>query len=160
MSINTVLIANRGEIARRVIRACRELGIRSVAIHTDLDRAAAHVREADDAVRVASYLDIDAVVAAAGEADADAVHPGYGFLSERPELARAVEQARVRVPAGDAGVLDPLPGREPDRSADQADAQDRDAHRSPARWPSGARAPRPQGGRGPARSSPSPCKRR
>ncbi len=108
MSINTVLIANRGEIARRVIRACRELGIRSVAIHTDLDRAAAHVREADDAVRVASYLDIDAVVAAAGEADADAVHPGYGFLSERPELARAVEQAGLTLVGPSADVMDKM----------------------------------------------------
>ena len=82
-AIRTVLVANRGEIALRVIRACRETGRRSVAIYTDVDSEAPHVAAADDAVHVRSYLDIEAVVAAAQAVDADAVHPGYGFLSER-----------------------------------------------------------------------------
>ena len=85
----SVLIANRGEIARRVIRTLHALGIRAIAVHADADRHAPHVREADDAVRIASYLDIDAVLAAARATGAAAVHPGYGFLSENPAFARA-----------------------------------------------------------------------
>ncbi|MEI7056236.1 biotin carboxylase N-terminal domain-containing protein [Nocardioides sp. CCNWLW239] len=89
----SVLVANRGEIARRVFRTCRELGIRTIAIYTALDADAPHVRDADEAVEVASYLDADAVVTAAVEAGAAAIHPGYGFLSERAEFARAVAKA-------------------------------------------------------------------
>ena len=105
-TIETVLIANRGEIALRVIRGCRARGLRSIAIYTDLDRAAAHVREADDAVRVGSYLDIEAVVAAACAAGADAVHPGYGFLSERAAFARALEEAGITLVGPSAEVMD------------------------------------------------------
>ena len=108
MTINTVLVANRGEIALRVLRACRETGRRSVAIYTDLDRDALHVRAADDAVRVASYLDIDAVVEAARASDADAIHPGYGFLSERPAFARAVEAAGLKLVGPSAEVMDKM----------------------------------------------------
>ncbi|MFC6285417.1 acetyl/propionyl/methylcrotonyl-CoA carboxylase subunit alpha [Nocardioides sp. GCM10027113] len=108
MNLTTVLIANRGEIALRVIRGCRALGLRSVAIHTDLDRSAPHVREADDAVRVGSYLDIDEVVAAARTAHADAIHPGYGFLSERAAFARAVEAAGIRLVGPSAEVMDAM----------------------------------------------------
>jgi acetyl-CoA/propionyl-CoA carboxylase biotin carboxyl carrier protein len=89
----TVLVANRGEIARRVIRTLRSSGIRSVAIYTDVDAGAPHVREADEAVRVGSYLSISDVVEAA--AGADALHPGYGFLSENAGLARACADAGV-----------------------------------------------------------------
>jgi len=108
--LRTVLIANRGEIALRIIRACRALGLRSVAIHTELDVAAPHVRVADDAVRVASYLDVDAVVEAALRSGADAVHPGYGFLSERAVFATAVEEAGLKLVGPSAEVME-LMGR-------------------------------------------------
>ena len=98
VTINTVLVANRGEIARRVFRTCRALGIRSIAVHTELDADALHVRDADTAIEVPSYLDADAVLAAAEEAglaDGGAIHPGYGFLSENAGFARAVTDAGI-----------------------------------------------------------------
>lgn len=106
--IESVLIANRGEIALRVIRACRAAGVRSIAIYSDLDRSAPHVREADDAVLVGSYLDIDEVVAAARAAGAAAIHPGYGFLSERAEFARAVEAAGIKLVGPSAAVMEQM----------------------------------------------------
>ncbi|APE14097.1 acetyl/propionyl-CoA carboxylase subuit alpha [Mycobacterium sp. WY10] len=96
---NTVLVANRGEIAVRVIRTLKAMGIRSVAVYSDADAGARHVTEADVAVRIGpsparqSYLDIQAVVGAAVRTGAQAVHPGYGFLSENSEFAAALEQA-------------------------------------------------------------------
>ncbi|BBZ31928.1 acetyl/propionyl/methylcrotonyl-CoA carboxylase subunit alpha [Mycolicibacterium confluentis] len=89
--ISKVLVANRGEIARRVFATCRRLGIGTVAIYTDHDAGAPHVAEADTRVRVPGYLDIDAILSAAKAAGADAIHPGYGFLSENAEFATAVE---------------------------------------------------------------------
>jgi acetyl-CoA/propionyl-CoA carboxylase, biotin carboxylase, biotin carboxyl carrier protein len=106
--MRTVLVANRGEIALRVIRACRETGRRSVAVYTDLDKNAPHVRAADDAVRVPSYLDIEAVVKAAQDSEADAVHPGYGFLSERAAFAEALEQAEIRLVGPSAAVMEQM----------------------------------------------------
>jgi acetyl-CoA/propionyl-CoA carboxylase biotin carboxyl carrier protein len=90
-----VLIANRGEIARRVIRTLHPLGIRSVAVYTPGDRRALHVREAGQAVPLPSYLSIEDLMAACEQTGADALHPGYGFLSENPELGRACERAGV-----------------------------------------------------------------
>ena len=88
-----ILIANRGEIACRVMRTTRRLGIPAVAVHTDADRSALHVRVAGESRRVESYLDIEAIVAAAREAGAEAVHPGYGFLSENEDFAAACRKA-------------------------------------------------------------------
>jgi acetyl-CoA/propionyl-CoA carboxylase biotin carboxyl carrier protein len=92
---DSVLIANRGEIARRVIRTLRRLGIRSVAVYAAADRDAPHVREADAAAAIGSYLDIEAVIDACRATGAQALHPGYGFLSENPALARACAAAGV-----------------------------------------------------------------
>src|ERR671936_1247202 len=96
-----ILIANRGEIACRVIRTAKRMGIKTVAVYSDADANALHVREADEAVRIGpppsaqSYLQIERIVAACEETGAEAVHPGYGFLSENPEFARALEAAGI-----------------------------------------------------------------
>jgi acetyl-CoA carboxylase biotin carboxylase subunit len=97
-----ILIANRGEIALRIVRACKELGIRSVAVHSEADARALHVRFADEAVCIGpapaskSYLNIPAIISAAEITAADAIHPGYGFLSENAEFARICEKCGLR----------------------------------------------------------------
>ena len=99
--INKILIANRGEIAVRVIRACRELGIETVAVYSEADRTALHVRYADEAVLIGapapreSYLKIETILDVARRTGADAIHPGYGFLSEREEFAQACQDEGI-----------------------------------------------------------------
>ena len=99
MMITSLLIANRGEIACRIIRTAREMGIRTVAVYSDADAKALHVREADEAVHIGpspareSYLVGEKIIAAAKATDAEAIHPGYGFLSENAEFAQAVADA-------------------------------------------------------------------
>ena len=107
-SLESVLVANRGEIALRVMRTCRAHGVRTIAIYTELDRSAPHVRAADDAILVPSYLDIDAVVAAALARGATAIHPGYGFLSERAAFVRAVESAGIVFVGPSADVMEAM----------------------------------------------------
>jgi acetyl-CoA carboxylase biotin carboxylase subunit len=110
--IRRVLIANRGEIAIRIARACRELGIESVAVYSDADAGAPHVEAADRAVHIgpsapaASYLSIPAIVEAARATSCDAVHPGYGFLSENAAFARACEAAGLIFVGPPADVID------------------------------------------------------
>ena len=109
--MTTVLVANRGEIARRIFRTAKRMGFRTAAVYSDADAELPFVREADVAVRIGpppageSYLAIDRVIAAAREAKADLVHPGYGFLAERPEFASAVDAAGLRFVGPSASVL-------------------------------------------------------
>ena len=97
-----ILIANRGEIALRILRACRELNIKTVAIHSDADESAMHVRLADESVCVgpasaqSSYLNIPAIITAATITNVDAIHPGYGFLSENKRFAEIIEEHKIK----------------------------------------------------------------
>ncbi len=110
--LRRVLVANRGEIARRVFRSCRERGIETVAVHSDVDATALHVLEADIAVPIGpapaleSYLKIESIIAAAKQTGADAIHPGYGFLSERAAFARACEAAGIVFIGPPAGAME------------------------------------------------------
>src|SRR5215211_2058452 len=94
-----ILIANRGEIALRIQRACREMGIRTVVVHSEADAEAKYVKLADESVCIgpppssASYLNVPAIISAAEVTDAEAIHPGYGFLSENADFAERVEQS-------------------------------------------------------------------
>jgi acetyl-CoA carboxylase, biotin carboxylase subunit len=109
-----ILVANRGEIAVRVLRACREMGIGGVAVYSDVDRAALHVEMADEAYPIGpapsreSYLRIDKLIAVARAAACDALHPGYGFLAENPELARACRDAEIKFIGPSAEAMERL----------------------------------------------------
>ena len=97
-----ILVANRGEIAVRIIRACKEWGISTVAIHSDVDKNSMHVRLADESVCVGthqpanSYLNIPSIMSAIELTNADAVHPGYGFLSENSDFAKILEDYKIK----------------------------------------------------------------
>ena len=112
--IRRLLVANRGEIARRIFRACRELAIETVAVYSDADTASPHVSEADRAIRIGpppareSYMNIGALLDAAKASKADAIHPGYGFLSERAPFVRAVETAGLIFVGPPAAALEKM----------------------------------------------------
>jgi acetyl-CoA/propionyl-CoA carboxylase biotin carboxyl carrier protein len=171
---DTVLIANRGEIAVRVIRTLRSLGVRSIAVYSDADADARHVVEADAAVRIGaeapseSYLHVDRVLDAALAAGAQAVHPGYGFLSENARFARAVEAAGLVFvgPPADAIELmgDKIRAKEamaaagvpvvPGEARPAAAGRACDWSSAPRTWPP---RPPPADGRRPARSVTTRC---
>lgn len=128
--IESVLIANRGEIACRIQRTCRRLGIRSIAVYSDADANARHVREADQALRIGpaeaigSYLDPNAIIAAALASGARAIHPGYGFLSEKTALPRLCEQHELVWVGPRADVIALMGSKiEAKRAAEAADVQ-------------------------------------
>lgn len=126
MTFDTLLIANRGEIAVRIIRTARRLGLRTVAVFSDPDRSAPHVRLADTAVRLGpapakeSYLDADLVLRAAKDTGAGAIHPGYGFLSEDAEFARRCEEAGIVFVGPTAAQLDLFGAKHTARAAAEA----------------------------------------
>src|SRR5947209_5408625 len=106
-----VLIANRGEIALRVIRACKELGIRTLAVYSDVDADSLHVQLADESICIGaapsadSYLKIDRIMSAAEVGDVDAIHPGYGFLAENAHFAEVVESCKIKFIGPPAHVI-------------------------------------------------------
>src|SRR3977135_2230620 len=109
-----ILIANRGEIAVRVIRACHEMGIAAVVVYSDVDRAALHVRKADEAYSIGpapasdSYLRIDKILDVAKHCGAEAIHPGYGFLSENAKFAQACSDAGIKFIGPTAAAMEAM----------------------------------------------------
>ena len=112
--IRKILIANRGEIAVRIIRACKEMGISSVAVYSTADKQSLHVQLADESVCIGgplpkdSYLNMNAIIQAACQTGADAIHPGFGFLSENSAFARLVEECGFIFIGPDARLIDLL----------------------------------------------------
>src|SRR3974390_1379574 len=106
-----LLVANRSEIACRIFQSCREMGIPTVGIFAPGDEEARHLTYADEVIPVASYLDVKAVVAAAQKARATLIHPGYGFLSERPAFAEAVEKAGMHFVGPRAETMELMGGK-------------------------------------------------
>src|SRR5438128_4085978 len=121
-----ILIANRGEIAVRIIRACREMDITSVAVFSDVDRAALHVSKADEAYPIGpaaareSYLNIEKIIQVARRSGAEAIHPGYGFLSENPQFARACSQAGLKFIGPPPSAMETMGSKTRARQAVQA----------------------------------------
>ena len=113
-AFSKILIANRGEIAARVMRTAKNMGYRTVAVYSDADANAYHVHQADEAVRIGpaavtqSYLNIDAIITAAKTTGADAIHPGYGFLSENARFAEAVTGAGIVFIGPPAAAIDAM----------------------------------------------------
>ena len=101
MKFKKVLIANRGEIALRIIRTCREMGLRTVAVYSDVDKYSLHVKFADEAYSIGepepseSYISIKKIIGIAKKAKVQAIHPGYGFLAENPHFAQACEEVDI-----------------------------------------------------------------
>ena len=101
MMFKKILVANRGEIAIRIMRACRELGIKTVAVYSDADKNSLHVQYADQAIHIGdsspkeSYLNVDVLIRTALDSNTDAIHPGYGFLSENASFAAKVASAKL-----------------------------------------------------------------
>ena len=112
--INKILIANRGEIAVRIIRACREMGIQTVAVYSEADREALHAKLADEAICIGeapaseSYLSMERIISAAVVSGADAVHPGFGFLSENSKFADLCRQCGITFVGPSPEVMDKL----------------------------------------------------
>jgi acetyl-CoA carboxylase biotin carboxylase subunit len=126
--LNKVLVANRGEIALRVIRACQELGITAVAVYSDADEEALHVRHADEAVNIGpppagkSYLNVEALIEAAKESGAEGVHPGYGFLAENASFAAACHEADLKFIGPSADAIEKMGNKSAARQlAEEAD---------------------------------------
>jgi len=137
--IKKILIANRGEIALRILRACKEMGIPSVAVHSKVDRDLMHVRLADESVWIGgnlpteTYLNIPAIIAAAEVTKAEGIHPGYGFLAENAKFAEQVERSSVNF-IGPTAHRHPINGQE--NFSNGSNAKGRRTNRSGLRRPS------------------------
>ena len=109
--INKVLIANRGEIALRIIRSCKEMGLKTVAVYSTIDKESLHVKFSDEAVCIGpalskdSYLNISKIMAAAEITNSDAIHPGYGFLSENAEFSKICHESKIKFIGPDSSMI-------------------------------------------------------